>query len=151
LDRVAPEAALTHLVDASPARKISMPLRTGHHVAIFRQKQLPTDVAEKLSIVFPVYNEAKYVAQVIDAILAKELKIPKELIIVESKSTDGSREIVQRYANEPGVKLLLEEEPRGKGHAVRTGLAAVTGTIILIQDADFEYDLDDYDALLEPI
>src|SRR5262249_20295892 len=60
-------------------------------------------------------------------------------------------EIVERYANEPGVKLLLEERPRGKGHAVRTGLEAVTGTIILIQDADFEYDLDDYDALLEPI
>jgi hypothetical protein len=151
LDRVAPDAALTHLVDASPARKISMPLRTGHHVAIFREKHLPTDVEEKLSIVFPVYNEAKYVAQVIDALLAKELKIPKELIIVESKSTDGTREIVERYANEPGVKLLLEERPRGKGHAVRTGLDAVTGTIILIQDADFEYDLDDYDALLEPI
>jgi glycosyltransferase involved in cell wall biosynthesis len=49
------------------------------------------------------------------------------------------------------VKLLLEDKPEGKGHAVRTGLAAVTGSIILIQDADFEYDIDDYDALLEPI
>jgi hypothetical protein len=151
LDRLAPEAPLTHVVGASPARNIAMPLRTGHHVAIFREKQIPTDVPEKLSIVFPVYNEEKYVAQVIDGILAKELKIPKELIIVESKSTDGTREIVRRYEGEPGVKVLLEERPRGKGHAVRTGLEAVTGTIVLIQDADFEYDIDDYDALLEPI
>jgi hypothetical protein len=151
LDRVAPEAPLTQIVGASPARRIAMPLRTGHHVAIFREKRLQADVEEKLSIVLPVFNEEKYVAQVIEGILAKELKIPKELIIVESKSTDGTREIVKRYENEPGVKLLLEERPRGKGHAVRTGFAAVTGTIVLIQDADFEYDLDDYDALLEPI
>ncbi len=106
---------------------------------------------KRISVVLPVYNEAKYVGEVIDGILAKELRIPKELIIVESKSTDGTREIVRRYEGVPGVKILLEEAPRGKGHAVRTGLAAVTGTIVLIQDADFEYDIDDYDALLEPI
>jgi len=73
------------------------------------------------------------------------------VIIVESNSTDGTREIVQQFAGRPGVQVVLEDRPRGKGHAVRTGLQHVTGTIVLIQDADFEYDIDDYDALLEPI
>src|SRR4029079_17674221 len=72
-------------------------------------------------------------------------------IIVESNSTDGTREIVQGYEGRPGVRVVYEERPRGKGHAVRTGLQHVTGTIVLIQDADFEYDIDDYDALIEPI
>jgi glycosyltransferase involved in cell wall biosynthesis len=58
---------------------------------------------------------------------------------------------VRRYEGRPGVQVVYEEGPRGKGHAVRTGLAHVTGTIVLIQDADFEYDINDYDALLEPI
>jgi glycosyltransferase involved in cell wall biosynthesis len=58
---------------------------------------------------------------------------------------------VQRFASHPEVKLILEDRPQGKGHAVRAGLKAATGSIILIQDADFEYDLDDYDALLDPI
>ncbi len=106
---------------------------------------------EKLSIVLPVFNEVRYAAQVIDAVLAKPLGIEKEVVIVESNSTDGTRDIVRRYEGRPGVRVVYEEGPRGKGHAVRTGLAHVSGTIILIQDADFEYDINDYDALLEPI
>jgi glycosyltransferase involved in cell wall biosynthesis len=127
----------------------------GNRVAIFCA---PSDASrvvagsgEKLSIVLPVYNEARYVTQVIDAILAKKLPIDRELIIVESNSTDGTRDIVRAYDGRDGVRVIYEDEPRGKGHAVRTGLRAVTGTIILIQDADFEYDIDDYDALLAPI
>jgi glycosyltransferase involved in cell wall biosynthesis len=106
---------------------------------------------EKLSIILPVYNEERYVAQVIETVLAKRLRVEKEVIIVESNSKDRTREIVQTFAGRPGVKIVLEDGPQGKGHAVKTGLQAVTGTIVLIQDADFEYDVDDYDALLEPI
>ena len=106
---------------------------------------------EKLSVVLPVYNEVRYAAQVIDAVLAKSLKIDKEVIVVESNSTDGTRDVVRRYEGKEGVRVVYEYAPRGKGHAVRTGLAHVTGTIVLIQDADFEYDIDDYDALLQPI
>jgi len=84
-------------------------------------------------------------------LLNKPLRIEKELIIVESGSRDGTREIVLEYRDRPGVRVLLEAEPRGKGHAVRAGLAACGGSIVLIQDADLEYDVDDYDALLEPI
>src|SRR3569623_2066191 len=94
---------------------------------------------------------AKLAAEVIDTVLAKELPIDREVIIVESNSTDGTREIVQRYEDYPGVRVVYEDRPRGKGHAVRTGLQHVTGTIVLIQDSDFEYDIEDYDALLEPL
>lgn len=131
-------------------QNVAIPLRVGARVAVFGRAERDAS-REKLSIVLPVFNEARYAADVIDAVLAKQLPIDRELIIVESNSTDGTREIVQRYEGRPGVSVVFEDRPRGKGHAVRTGLGHVTGTIVLIQDADFEYDIDDYDALLEPI
>lgn len=151
LSRLAPENPIAKAVTATPLGKIAAPLRTGHHTATFRRGTETEAGKEKLSIVFPVYNEGRYVGQVIEKILAKKLKIDKELIIVESNSTDGTREVVSTFANREGVKILYEDKPQGKGHAVKTGLKAVTGSIVLIQDADFEYDIDDYDALLEPL
>jgi glycosyltransferase involved in cell wall biosynthesis len=105
-----------------------------------------------LSVVVPIYNEAATVRVALDAILAKQ--IPDwtlEIILVESNSADGTRAIVQTYASHPRVKLILEDRARGKGHAVRAGFAAASGDVILIQDADLEYDLDDYDILLAPL
>jgi len=133
------------------AKTISVPLRAGNWVALFTRWDRAAPEREKLSIVLPVYNEARYVAQVIETVLAKALPIDRELIVVESNSTDGTRDIVKGYVGRPGVRVIFEDRARGKGHAVRTGLASVTGTIVLIQDADFEYDVEDYDALLEPI
>jgi hypothetical protein len=140
------------LARATPLRNLALPIRAGNRVAVFGPSTLdPRGRTEKLSIILPVFNEARYAAQVIDAVLAKPLKIDRELIIVESNSTDGTRDIVRGYEGRPGVRVVLEDRPRGKGCAVRTGLGHVTGTIVLIQDADFEYDIDDYDALLEPL
>ncbi len=151
-DRISQKIPLTGLARRSPVADLKTPLRTGAHAAVFRRPpQGASASTEMLSIVFPVFNEARYVAQVIEAILAKELRIKKELVIVESNSTDGTREIVQRFQGRPGVTIVLEDKPGGKGHAVKTGLKAIKGTIVLIQDADFEYDIEDYDALLEPI
>jgi hypothetical protein len=151
-ERIAPRAPLSKLVRATPLRDVPLPVRAGNRVAVFgRSASAVAGKGEKLSIVLPVFNEARYAAQVIEAVLAKPLKIDKELIVVESNSTDGTREIVARFADRPGVRIVYEDAPRGKGHAVRAGLALVTGTIVLIQDADFEYDIDDYDALIEPI
>jgi len=107
---------------------------------------------DSLSIIVPIYNERGTVKEALDAIVAKEIPgIRLELIFVESNSTDGTRDIVLTYQNNPRVKLILEDKPRGKGFAVRTGLKEVTGDVILIQDADLEYDLADYDALVAPI
>lgn len=106
----------------------------------------------KLSIVVPVFNEIATVREALDAITAKQVAgWTREVIIIESNSPDGSREVVRSYEGREGVKIILEEKARGKGHAVRAGLAAVTGDVILIQDADLEYDLDDYEVLLAPI
>jgi glycosyltransferase involved in cell wall biosynthesis len=108
--------------------------------------------ATTVSVVIPVYNEISTVRTALDAIVAKRIEgYELQLIMVESNSTDGSREVVQGYAALPSVQVILEDTPKGKGHAVRAGLAVATGDIIIIQDADLEYDLDDYEKLLAPI
>jgi glycosyltransferase involved in cell wall biosynthesis len=102
--------------------------------------------------VLPVFNEQATCKELIDTVLAKNIEgAEREIVIVESNSTDGSREIVRAYEGHPGVRIIYEERPRGKGYAVRNGLARATGDVLLIQDADLEYDIDDYDALLEPL
>lgn len=108
--------------------------------------------AKSLSLVVPVYNEIATLRPALEQIVAKEVMgLAVEVIIVESNSTDGSRAVVQEFQGHPRVKLILEDRPRGKGHAVRAGLAVATGDIVLIQDADLEYSLDDYEVLLAPI
>ncbi len=149
VDRLAKDAKKSPLLGPLTHAHASFPVRTGTHAATFRRREKKTE--EKLSIIFPCFNEETYVGDVLRALLDKKLSIPKEVIVVESNSTDKTREIVKRFESHPEVTLILEDKPRGKGHAVRAGLKAATGSIILIQDADFEYDLDDYDALLDPI
>ena len=113
----------------------------------------------KVSILIAVYNEAATVGTVLEQVWAQPLLqgAAREIIINESNSTDGSREIVAEFAarhSDPGpsrVHVIHQDGPRGKGHAIREGLAAASGDILLIQDADLEYDVADYPALLRPI
>ncbi len=105
-----------------------------------------------LSVVVPVFNERATAQESLDAIVAKTIPgWELEIIMVESNSTDGTRDIVLGYKTHPRVKVVLEDTPRGKGHAVREGFKHATGEVMLIQDADLEYDLADYDILLAPI
>jgi len=105
-----------------------------------------------LSVIVPAYNEVKTFGTLMETLLGKEMTdLQMEIIVVESNSTDGTRGLALKYQDHPRVKLILEEQPRGKGYAVRTGLKAATGDYVLIQDADLEYDLEDYDGLLEPL
>ena len=107
---------------------------------------------KKLSVVMAVYNEATTIRQTVNSVLAKKINnIDIELIIVESNSTDGTKDIVREYERNDRVKVVWQDKPQGKGNAVRAGLAHITGEFVLIQDADDEYDLEDYDALLEPL
>lgn len=113
---------------------------------------VPPAAPRVLSVVVPIFNERATVRESLDAILAKTIPgWTLEIIMVESNSTDGTRDIVLGYQNHPRVKLVLEDKPRGKGHAVRAGFEHATGEVMLIQDADLEYDLGDYDVLLAPI
>jgi hypothetical protein len=106
----------------------------------------------RLSVIVPVYNKAATFAELIERLLNKMIDgLEIEVVLVESNSTDGIRDLVLRYKKRPRALLILEETPKGKGHAVRTGLKAATGEIVLFQDEDLEYDIDDYDALVAPL
>jgi len=107
----------------------------------------------KLSIIIPVYNEGKTVEELLDKIYNLPLKsVEKEIIIVEDNSADGSRrKVIDFCKKHPDCKLILRSRPRGKGNAVRRGLRQATGDILAIQDADLEYDVNDYPKLVKPL
>ncbi len=107
----------------------------------------------KLSIIIPVYNEHKTVPQILAAVQAAPCPVDdRELVIVDDASTDGTADVLAELVREnPQWKLLRHDENRGKGAALRTGFEAATGDLVLIQDADLEYDPGDYPALLQPI
>jgi len=112
----------------------------------------------RVSIVIAVYNEASAVGSLLERVWAQPLPgFTRELVIIESNSTDGSRGIVAEFAarhrgdGPAQVRVIYQDRPHGKGHAIRQGFAAATGDILLIQDADLEYDVSDYPELLRPI
>ena len=102
----------------------------------------------KLSVVIPVYNEKRWIAEVLRRV--RMVPIPKEIILVDDLSTDGTREMLPQFADE-NTKILYKEVNQGKGAALRDGFKLCTGNVIIIQDADLEYDTDDYPSLLQPI
>jgi glycosyltransferase involved in cell wall biosynthesis len=103
----------------------------------------------KLSIVIPIYNEETTLATIIDKVLATPYE--KEIILIDDFSTDGTREILKEYEDRKEFQVLYHNHNQGKGAALRTGFAGATGDVIIIQDADLEYNPEDYGVLLEPI
>lgn len=104
---------------------------------------------ESLSVVMPVYNEKETVLKIINKVL--KLDILKELIIVEDGSTDGTRELLKKTEFGPKVKKFFHEKNQGKGAALNTGFKHATGEIVAVQDADMEYDPDEFRDLIAPI
>lgn len=131
-------------------RTLKFPLPSGRTVVTASAAAPKSECV--LSIIVPVFNERATFQAMMDCLLAKKLLgLRKEIIVVESNSTDGSRELVCAYKTHPDVAVILQPAPRGKGNAVREGLRAASGDIVMIQDADLEYDFDDYDGLLGPL
>jgi Glycosyl transferase family 2 len=123
-------------------------------LCISAQRGFAAPAIRTCSILVPVFNEKDTFPELMRTLLAKRLDhlgLQREIILIESNSSDGTRELVAGFAATPGVRIIYQDRPRGKGNAVRAGLAVATGDIVLIQDADLEYDLNDYDALLEPL
>jgi glycosyltransferase involved in cell wall biosynthesis len=107
---------------------------------------------EQLSIVVPVYNERATIAAVIERVLAIDLPIAREIIVVDDGSRDGTRDLLSDLATRyPALAVVYSDENRGKGHAVRLGFARATGTIVAIQDADLELDPAQLSTLVAPI
>ena len=108
----------------------------------------------KLSVIIPVYNERNTIEKAINEVLSSDLvslNIEKEIIVVDDYSTDGTREFLKEYQKNSKIQLIYHEKNRGKGSAVRTGYRNATGDILIIQDADLEYDPKEFRNLLKPI
>jgi len=105
----------------------------------------------KLSIVMPVFNERTTLPAVLEKVAS--VSFDKEIVIVDDGSTDGTREYLQKMAQDPGegIRVFFHDRNRGKGAALRTGFREVQGDLVIIQDADLEYDPKDYPNLLNPI
>jgi glycosyltransferase involved in cell wall biosynthesis len=104
----------------------------------------------KLSILIPCFNESKTIEEILSRVEAC-VSQPKETIIIDDHSTDGTREILKRRPLRHSEKIIFHEMNRGKGAALRTGIAAASGDIIIIQDADLEYDPSEIPRLIKPI
>lgn len=102
-----------------------------------------------LSVVVPVYNEKNTIREMIDKVLAVD--IVKELVIVDDGSIDGTKEILKSRKPDPKIKVLFHEKNQGKGAALQTGLKQVTGDVVVIQDADLEYDPQEFKEMIIPI
>jgi glycosyltransferase involved in cell wall biosynthesis len=103
----------------------------------------------KLSVLIPVYNEARTIEEILRLVAA--VPFEKEIVVVDDGSTDGTREILGRWDGRSDVRVILHPENLGKGRAVRTAMEHASGDVLLIQDADLEYDPADYAAILRPI
>jgi glycosyltransferase involved in cell wall biosynthesis len=140
------------LTAASPGFVRNRAFRFLHSRLIFMVRSKAAAPVPKLSVILPLYNEQSTFSQLMETLVEKQIpNMEMEIILVESNSSDGSRELALAYRDHPRVRLILEDRPKGKGHAVRNGLRAATGDVVLFQDADLEYDLDDYEGLIQPI
>jgi glycosyltransferase involved in cell wall biosynthesis len=102
-----------------------------------------------LSVIIPVYNEERWIREVIRRV--KAVQFPKEIIIIDDCSRDSTRTILEEYRSDPEIRLLMKDVNQGKGAALRDGFQLAKGTVVLVQDADLEYNPGDYPQLLQPI
>jgi glycosyltransferase involved in cell wall biosynthesis len=104
-----------------------------------------------LSLIIPVYNEAQHLLAWCEKLLARDFGVSVEHVFVDDRSTDGSFEILERFAGDRRVRLFRQDVNQGKGAAVRRGIQESRGSIVLMQDADYEYSLDDVATVIDPI
>jgi glycosyltransferase involved in cell wall biosynthesis len=102
-----------------------------------------------LSVIIPIFNEIRTLRVILERV--RETNLADEILLVDDGSTDGTRDLLATLEGNQGIQVIFHKYNRGKGAAVRTGISAATGDLVLIQDADLEYDPRDYPALLKPI
>jgi glycosyltransferase involved in cell wall biosynthesis len=109
-----------------------------------------TKVYRKLSVIVPVFDERNTVVEIVRRMRAVDLPVDLEIVIVDDGSTDGTRDVLRQLADST-VRVITHDANRGKGAAIRSGLTHVTGDLVLVQDADLEYDPEDWPKLLTPM
>jgi len=107
-------------------------------------------VYRKLSVIVPVYNERNTLVEIVRRVRAVDLPVEREIVLVDDGSDDGTRQILPQLTDST-VRVVTHPENRGKGAAVRTGIAESTGDLVIVQDADLEYDPEDWPKLLAPM
>ncbi len=103
----------------------------------------------KISVIVPVYNEVRTIDVLLDKV--RRSPVEKEIIVVDGDSQDGTRELLREQEKVPGTRVIYQEQRKGRGNALKVGLRAARGDLIIFQDADLELDPNDYPALIEPI
>jgi glycosyltransferase involved in cell wall biosynthesis len=106
---------------------------------------------QKVSIIMPCFNEMNTIERIISQIMRVELGMERELVIVDDGSSDGTRDYLSSISGSPDVRTIFHEANKGKGASLRTGFEHASGDIIIIQDADLEYDPCEYPKLIKPI
>jgi glycosyltransferase involved in cell wall biosynthesis len=122
-----------------PTRRVTLPPFVAYHLLSIL----------KLSVLIPVYNEVRTIDEILRLVAA--VPIEKEILVVDDGSQDGTREILAKWEGREGVRVFYHPQNRGKGRALRTAMAQARGDILLIQDADLEYDPNEYPTVLHPI
>jgi glycosyltransferase involved in cell wall biosynthesis len=145
------EASLEEIIerlDGVPQERVAVLQRLLGEPACRQLGIYPIPANFKLSVVIPVYNEREYIQQLLARVQA--VPIPKEIIVVDDCSTDGTRDIL-RQMEDPDLRIIYQPHNQGKGAALREGFRHATGSVVLVQDADLEYDPSEYPRLIQPI
>ena len=133
----------------TPAERLALLHRLLGEPACRQLGVYPLPTGFKLSVVIPVYNEERWVREVVRRVRAVD--IPKEIILVDDCSTDGTRAILKEMEADDDLRVIYQPRNRGKGAALREGFRHATGDVVIVQDADLEYDPDEYPRLIQPI
>jgi glycosyltransferase involved in cell wall biosynthesis len=140
--------AILHMMQSSPNERAVVLQKLLGEPACRQLGIYPLPEDFKLSVVIPVFNERQWIRELIRRVQA--VPIPKEVVLVDDFSTDGTREILRELEG-PNVRVILQSHNQGKGAALREGFRHATGNVVLVQDADLEYDPSEYPRLIQPI
>lgn len=117
--------------------------------SLLKEVNIENSGQHALSVIVPVYNEVRTLREVVESVL--NLQVSKQVIVVDDGSTDGTREIIESLRKEHGITVVLHERNQGKGAAIQTGIEIAIGEIVIVQDADLEYNPEDILSVIQPI